>query len=110
VTAPYRNEHFLMAIIEGQTRAMNRYWWEGSVVRLDYERFEHLIGEVASLYYRGAKMKWILEFVLMWNEPFDSDAERHGYKVALGIEFYRRKRLGIEVIEQLDRTRPFAPR
>ncbi len=105
----HRNEHMLVALVEAQTRAMNRYY-EDPAISLQYERFDTLLREVAKEYFNGADMNAILERVLDWNEPFVSDAERHGYKVALGIEFQRRKQAGIAIIENLERTRPFAPR
>ncbi len=102
------DENILCAIVEAQTRAMNRFC-ESRVV-LDYGRTVRLIWETAAAYHRGVDMDSLLERVLDRNEPYVDDGERHGYKVALGIEFNRRKQKSIATIQELERTRPFAPR
>lgn len=100
-------EYFIVATVEGQTRAMNR---SGATVQLDYRRTMSIFKVAARCYAQGWPMLATLEYALDEYEPFHCDDERHGYKVALGIEFNRRKQAGIRIVQELERTRPFAPR
>ncbi|MBP9757494.1 MAG: hypothetical protein KBD06_02750 [Candidatus Pacebacteria bacterium] len=101
------HEDFIVATVEGQTRAMNR---SGQTVQLDYRRTIKIFRIAATKYAKGWDMVDALEFALDMNRPFTSDDERHGYKSACGIEFYRRKVAGINVQADLDRDRPFVSR
>ena len=101
------DEDFIAATVEGQTRAMNR---NGHTIRLDYRKTIKIFRVAASKYAQGWDMLEALEFALDVNPPYASEDERHGYKSACGIEFYRRKVAGIAIQSDLDRDRPFAIR
>lgn len=102
------DDHVLLATIEAQTRAANKH---GVPVRLFVVRTREFVAEVAKRYHRSAQMERVQDFVLDCEEPFfKDDAERDGYKIALGIEFQRRKMKSLNEQKTLDRSRPFAPR
>lgn len=100
-------EDFIVATVEGQTRAMNQ---NGKTISLDYRKTIKIFRVAAAKYAQGWLMPEALEFALDVNLPFTCDDERHGYKSACGIEFYRRKVAGIAFQSELERERPFAPR
>lgn len=93
---------------KAQMREMNS---TGETVALKYRRTVALLREARRQYASdpGTDVDKMLERLLNQNEPFESDAERHAYKRAIGTELNRTKLADIRVQKELDRVRPFAP-
>jgi hypothetical protein len=79
------DDPYLDATCRAQTKALYKYQQQ---VSLDVEKVRQLTLEVKALYRPGRDMVRILEFILDWHEPFTDDAERGGYKIAIGMAMH----------------------
>lgn len=93
--------------IEAETRAVEKF---GVAVHLDIWLVEQLVRLVARRYGYGTEFERLLEEALDSAAPFTNDAERGGYKIALGIIFSRRRHHERAQMRELEISRPFAPR
>ncbi len=97
------DDPFMIATISAQTRAMGKF---GQTVRLNTETTRRLYYHVASRYKPSDSMELIIESVLDLNEPFSNDAERGGYKIAIGMAMQTIRRRRHEQLLELDRRAP----
>lgn len=96
-----------LAMVEGQTRAQFKFQ---RPVQLSYETFIAIFNEAARFYAStNMPMEDCLEDALNVQAQHCDDAVRHGYKSACGIEFYRRKKSGLDFQSELTKKRPFVP-
>lgn len=97
------DDPFMLATISAQTRAMSKF---GQTVRLNAETTRRLYFHVASLYKPSDNMELIIESVLNLSEPFSNDAERGGYKIAIGMTLQTIRTRRHEQLLELDRRAP----
>ena len=102
----FENPMFV-AMVKGQTRAQFKF---ERPVQLSYDTFIAIFREAARLYAStNMTMEDCLEDALNVQEQKFDDTVRHGYKSACGLEFYRRKKAGIDFQAELTLKRPFLP-
>lgn len=94
---------FFIATINAQTRAMNKF--DGETVQLDLERVRMLYFEVIRRA-QGEDMERIIEFVLDLHEPYINDAERGGYKIAIGMSIHEVRKRRNAQLQALDARTP----
>ncbi len=94
---------FFVAACNARTRAMVKFGVD--IDELDLERVRRLYLEVIRRS-AGEDMGRIIEVVLNLNEPFISDAERGGYKIAIGLSLHEVHKLRKKQLSELEKREP----
>ncbi len=81
---------YVIAAINAKTLAMAKF--ETDLDQLDSERVRRMYFDVVKRS-PGEDMERIIEFVLNLHEPYVNDAERGGYKIAIGMAIHEVKKL-----------------
>ncbi len=100
------SDPFIPICVEARTRAMNEH---DECPQLQIDRARRMYGEAASRYHNKADVGKIIHFVLNVNEPFESDGERYGYAVAIGLGFYRIRFKRESQLKEHERAHPLLP-
>ncbi len=98
------DDPFFIATVNAQTRAMNKF--EVDYVHLERETTKRLYNDFIANLTRIGDVAKTLEFVLDMNEPFVSNAERGGYKIAIGMAWHEVRRARKLQLEEFERAHP----